>query len=171
MDSVVLGGTSQDGNKNTEDDQTDLDGIMKRCLKLMPSLKVKLNLWPQDHKLRIFLRLRIFLSQIFKTVYLDFEVVLINNQHCNIVLECIYCFYLQLNIRYYLKCNCMFSILEYHITTCLESWLNTSVALMALTRRHLKVERSWGRDIPITSVVISPHVILLCVAFQMKIIW
>nr|XP_022300252.1 D-aspartate oxidase-like isoform X1 [Crassostrea virginica] len=39
VDSVVLGGTSQDGNINTEDDQTDLDGIMKRCLKLMPSLK------------------------------------------------------------------------------------------------------------------------------------
>ena len=87
------------------------------------------------------------------------------------MLECIYCFYLQLNIRYYLKYNCMFSILENHITTCLESWLNTSVTLMALTRRHLKVERSWGRDIPITSVVISPHMILLCVAFQMKIIW
>lgn len=39
VNSVVLGGTSQDGNISTEDNQADIDGIMGRCLKLMPSLK------------------------------------------------------------------------------------------------------------------------------------
>lgn len=39
---MVLGGTAQDGDWNTEDDQADIDGIMERCLKVMPSLKASL---------------------------------------------------------------------------------------------------------------------------------
>ncbi|XP_055999307.1 D-amino-acid oxidase-like isoform X6 [Ostrea edulis] len=39
IETVVLGGTAQDGDWNTEDDQADIDGIMERCLKVMPSLK------------------------------------------------------------------------------------------------------------------------------------
>lgn len=39
VNSVVLGGTSQDGNNSTEDNQADIDGIKERCLKLMPSLR------------------------------------------------------------------------------------------------------------------------------------
>lgn len=61
IDTVVLGGTAQDGDWNTEDDTKDIEGIMERCLKVMPSLKdsKRLGTWAGLRPYRESVRLEI----------------------------------------------------------------------------------------------------------------